>query len=99
MNQIAEITLALSCWSVAVTIYFYILPKMREHHGWHVMGLNVFGAFAGYLGFEAVADSAWIDAHYSFYLIGNAMFPLGASLVIYGYWHEGRARAKTTKEK
>jgi len=97
MIQLVEILLAILCWGVAYMIYRHILPMMREHQSWHVMGLNVFGAFSGYLGFEVVADAAWLDAHYPFYLLGNAMFPIAAILVIYGYWREGRAR-KNSKE-
>lgn len=88
MIEVAEDVLALACWAVALTIFLYIMPKMREHNHWHVNGINVLGTFAGYLGFEAIADSHWLDLHYSVYLVGNALFPLGAALIIYGYWSQ-----------
>jgi hypothetical protein len=94
MTQIAEITLALLCWALALMIFLYIMPIMRDKHSWHVMGINVFGMFAGYLGFEVVADSAWIDDHYAFYLIGNSLYPLGGLMIAYGYWNEARKRKK-----
>jgi hypothetical protein len=97
MTDIAEVILALACWAVSFAIYFYILPKMREHHGWHVMGLNVFGAFGGYLGVEVITDSSWVDAHYNFYLFGNAMFPIAAGLVVYGYWRDTRMKRAASK--
>jgi hypothetical protein len=91
MLEIMEIMLAGACWAIALLIYFYIMPIMRDHQPWHVMGLNFFGAFAGYLGFEVVADTNWLDGHYGFYLMGNSMFPIAAALVIFGYWRKSRA--------
>jgi hypothetical protein len=84
--EFVEITLALWCWSVGFLIYFYLMPMLRARQPWHVSGLNFLGAFAGYLGFEIIADSAWIDGHYPVYLIGNGLFPLAATVVAVGYW-------------
>jgi hypothetical protein len=92
MIQAIEIFLALLCWALAFVLYLYILPIMRAKQGWHVMSINVFGMFSGYLGFEFITDSAWIDDHYAFYLIGNSLFPIAGIMVTYGYWREGRAR-------
>jgi O-antigen ligase len=94
MIQIAEIALALACWIVALVLFLYIMPIMREKHSWHVMGVNVFGMFAGYLGCEVITDSAWINEHYSFYLIGNALFPLAGIMITYSYWQQGRKTKK-----
>jgi hypothetical protein len=85
MSEFFEMALASISWAVAFYIFLVLLPKMRDHAQWHITGLYLFGSFAGYLGCEAIAPSDWLDDHYWIYLTGNALFPLGAIAVIWGY--------------
>jgi mannose/fructose/N-acetylgalactosamine-specific phosphotransferase system component IIC len=85
MIDAIEILLALYCWAIGLLIFFYILPRIRHSHPWHVQGLNILGAFVGYLGFEIVADTRWLDDNYEFYLLGNSLFPIAATVIMWGY--------------
>ena len=84
---------------LAATILFYVLPKMRERHAWHIQGLNILAASFTYLGWELWAYASGQQVSPLIYTMGNSLSVIGGFVIILGFWLAVRGDKKASKQR